>query len=367
MLPTEQTNILYPTGISGSGLRKEPLHEERFGRFPRSEQIFRRKFSAASAERHREIVSMIQQHKCVTKQKFLETLEISPATFKRDLEFLRSRMRAEIIYDRESGGYKFDPKSKRVELPGLWFSDRETVALIIMQQLLSSIDRGGLLGPHIDPLKEILSGIPGKSAISSESLSKRLKVVGMSARKGSLENFEELGLAVLNRQRIQLEYHAKSANKITTREVSPQRLIFYRDNWYLQAWCHLRNDLRSFSLDGIRKLKLIDGPAEEISEEVLNTYFSEAYGIFSGKAIRRAKLKFKPERARWVAGETWHDQQIGTFQADGSYVLEFNYNNDTELVMDILRHGASVKVLEPIELRTAVHTELVKALAQCSL
>jgi len=139
-------------------------------------------------------------------------------------------------------------------------------------------------------------------------------------------------------------------------------LIFYRDNWYLDGYCHLRKGLRSFALDGIKKAELLNKKAEEISEKELQENFSESYGIFSGKATQRAKLRFTPERARWVAGETWHGQQISSFDKEGSYILEFDYNQDPELVMEILKHGSGVEVLSPKSLRERVIAELKKTL-----
>lgn len=317
------------------------------------------------SERHRKIVYMIQARRCVPIQDFLDELEVSRATFKRDLEYLRSRMRAEIIYDRDAGGYRFDPKAsnKKVELPGLWFSEKEATALVLMQHLLSNLDRGGLIGPHIDPLMDIIDGILGQSETGAKALRKRLKVFGMSARKSSLESFEDIGYALLNRQRLQITYYAKGKNETTEREVSPQRLIYYRDNWYLDAWCHLRGDLRSFAIDGIRKVEPVNKRAEEVSEKQLHDTFAESYGIFSGKATKTAKLKFTPERARWVAGETWHGQQVSSLEKDGSYILEVPYDKDPELLMDILKHGAGVEVMAPEELKRHVKKALVDALA----
>jgi len=307
---------------------------------------------------------MIQARKCVPIQDFLDELEISKATFKRDLEYLRDRMNASIVFDRSMGGYSFDKPNagEKIELPGLWFSEIEVTALALMQHLLSNLDQGGLIGPHIDPLIEIIDGIMGQSAVSAKELRKRIKVFGMSARKNSLENFEEVGNALLKRQRLQIEHYSKGADETTNREVSPQRLIFYRDNWYLDGYCHLRKGLRSFALDGIRKAELLNKKAEEISEKELQENFSESYGIFSGKASQRAKLRFTPERARWVAGETWHGQQVSSFDKEGNYILEFDYNQDPELVMEILKHGSSVQVLAPAALKKRVLDELTNAL-----
>lgn len=316
-------------------------------------------------ERLHRIKYMIQARKCVPIQDFLNELEISKATFKRDLEYLRDRMNASIVFDRSEGGYRFDKPNagEKVELPGLWFSEKEATALVLMQHLLDNLDQGGLISSHIDPLVEIIDGILGQSEVSAKELRKRNKVFGMSARKNSLENFEEVGNALLKRQRIQLSYYSKGKDETTDREVSPQRLIFYRDNWYLDAYCHLRKGLRSFALDGVKNAELLNKKSEEISEKELQQNFAESYGIFSGKATQRAKLRFTPERARWVSGETWHGQQLSSYDKDGYYILEFDYNQDPELVMEILKHGSGVEVISPSALRKRIKDEATKTLA----
>ena len=315
-------------------------------------------------ERLHKIKYMIQARQCVPLDNFLDELEISKATFKRDLEYLRSRMNASIVYDRFKGGYCFDSAviGEKIELPGLWFSEKEVTALVLMQHLLSGLDKGGLIEPHIAPLTSIIDGILGQSNTPAKELRKRLKVFGMSARKGSIENFEEVGNALLTRKKLHITYYARGKDETTEREISPQRLIFYRDNWYLDAYCHLRKDLRSFAVDCISKAIITNTKADEISEKQLHEHFAESYGIFSGKASQRAKLRFTPEKARWVSSETWHGQQVGTFDKEGNYLLEFDYNQDPELVMDILKYGAGVEVLAPTSLRKRVKDELIKAL-----
>jgi predicted DNA-binding transcriptional regulator YafY len=318
-------------------------------------------------ERLHRIKYLIQARKCVPLQVFLDELEISKATFKRDLEYLRSRMNANIIYDRADGGYKFasaDQGGEKIELPGLWFSQKEATALVITQALLSGIDKGGFLEPHLEPLKNIIDGILGRSETTTKELRKRLKVFGMSARKSSIQSFEIIGDALLKRKRLNISYYAKGNDETTEREISPQRLIYYRDNWYLDAFCHLRKDLRSFAIDGVCKALVLNRNAEEISEKTLDEYFGESYGIFSGKATQKAKLRFSPARARWVASETWHSRQKGSFDEEGFYVLEFEYNQDLELVMDILKHGSEVEVISPASLRNRIKEELKKTLNQ---
>lgn len=303
-------------------------------------------------ERQRKILYLIQKHQVVPKQKFLDILEVSPATFKRDLEFLRDRMNAPIIYDRFHNGYCLDPNVKdyKIEMPGLWFSQSEATALALMEHLLSSLDQSGLLGPHIQPLRAIIDNILGPETPSKE-LRKRIKVLGMFSRKTSIDNFGEIGAALLQRKRLQINFYSKGNNENTDREISPLRMIYYRDNWYLDAYCHLRDGLRSFAIDGIRTAEILDNKAVEVSEKELKENFTESYGIFSGKATKICKLKFSPNRARWVSTENWHPKQVGVTQTDGSYILEFPFNQDFELIMDIMKYGSDVEVLEPIDLR----------------
>jgi predicted DNA-binding transcriptional regulator YafY len=247
-------------------------------------------------------------------------------------------------------------------MPGLWFSEKEATALVLMQHLLSSLDQGGLIGPHIEPLTAIIDGILGQSETTTKELRKRIKVLGMGSRKNSMENFSEIGAALLKRNRLLIKYYAKGKNEETEREISPQRLIYYRENWYLDAYCHLREGLRSFSVDGIRSAVLTNIKAQEISDKECQEHFAESYGIFSGKATQRAKLRFTPEHARWVAGENWHGQQVGNFDKEGYYNLEFDYNQDPELIMDIMKHGSGVQVISPVSLKNKVNSELDKAL-----
>jgi len=317
-------------------------------------------------ERLHRIKYMIQQRKCVPIEDFLDELEISKATFKRDLDYLRDRLKASITYDRYLGGYKFENPDEinKIEMPGLWFSEKEATALVLMQHLLSSLDQGGLIGPHIEPLTAIIDGILGQSETTAKELRKRIKVIGMGSRKNSLENFAEIGASLLKRNRLQIDYYSKGKDEYTEREISPQRLIYYRENWYLDGYCHMRNGLRSFAVDGIQSAVLTNKKAQEVSEKECHEHFAQSYGIFSGKATQRAKLRFTPEHARWVAGEHWHGQQIGSFDKQGYYILEFDFDQDPELIMDILKHGSGVEVISPVSLKKRVIDELKKNLAR---
>ena len=157
-----------------------------------------------------------------------------------------------------------------------------------------------------------------------------------------------------------MTYYSRPTDSSSERRVSPQRLIYYRDNWYLDAWCHLRQGLRSFSIDAIQALEITSKAAVEIDALELNRELESGYGIFSGAATREAVLRFSPEIARWISRETWHPEQSSNYDHDDFYILRVPYSQDTELVMDILKYAAAVEVLEPPELRARVKQRIAK-------
>lgn len=316
-------------------------------------------------ERFYKIDQLLAERRIVPFSVLTEKLGVSRATIKRDLEYMRSRLNAPIVWDREEGGYRFaepDMGAGRYELPGLWFSPAEIHALMTMQHLLTNLDAGGLLGPHIQPLLARLGGLMGPECGSAEEVRKRIRIIGIGAREMVLDHFAVAANAVLRRRQLRLSYHVRSRHETTERLVSPQRLVHYRENWYLDAWCHLRDELRSFSIDAIRAADIQEAAARDVPEATLDEVLGAGYGIFSGRRVQWAKVRFSPRRAPWVSRERWHPKQKGGFDADGGYVLELPYSDHRELLMDILRFGADVEVLEPPALRELARQSLTAAL-----
>jgi predicted DNA-binding transcriptional regulator YafY len=311
-------------------------------------------------ERLYRIEQLLNDKRSVNFKELQEKLEVSAATLKRDLAYMRDCLHVPIIFDRELGGYRYesDSSSNHHPLPGLWFTAEEIHALLTMQHLLSNLDTGGLLGPHIKPLQSRLLVMLDEESSSIDEVTKRIKIETIGSRKFNLIHFQSLSSALINRKMLNIEYYARGTNELSSREISPQRIIYYRDNWYLDAWCHVRNGLRSFSIDAINKAEILEKKSEDIHEEILDAELGSGYGIFAGKNVHWATIRFNSTRARWVATEKWHPEQVGVYLDNGDYELKIPFSDTRELSMDILKHGAEVKVIEPPALVTAIRESL---------
>jgi predicted DNA-binding transcriptional regulator YafY len=187
---------------------------------------------------------------------------------------------------------------------------------------------------------------------------RRVHIIGLAQRALQPQHFQNVGTALVQRKRLYISYRARSKGEQTQREVSPLRLVHYRENWHLDAWCHMRKGLRNFAVDRIEHAAILPTLAKEISDDKLDATFGPSYGIFSGGRVQWARLRFTPERAQWVQDERWHPKQKGNTQADGSYLLQIPYTDHRELMMDILKHGAHCEVLGPKGLRQVMADEV---------
>lgn len=317
-------------------------------------------------ERYYRIDQLINERGLVSFADLMCALEVSRATLKRDLAHLRERLNAPIVYDREAGGYRYEKHAigPRFQLPGLWFSADECLALMTMHQMLEALDAGGLLGPHIKPLMDRLSKAMGSDAAPAKEVLKRVKLLPSQQRRVALKWFELVGKALMTRRRLEIDYFTRYRNEHSRREVSPQRLVHYRGNWYLDAWCHKSEGVRMFSLDSIENARLLDAKAKEVSLKQVDEETARGYGIYRGTKLAWATLVFSPEAARWVRAEIWHEQQRGRELPDGRYELRVPYADSRELEMDVLRHGENVEVVEPAALRERIAHRLAAAQRQ---
>ncbi len=296
-----------------------------------------------------------ESHHPVSKLLLQEKLECSTATVERYLTELRDTYGQKVEYIREYKGYQLQIESNDIELPSHLFSSQEINAILLVDQLIDDLEPG-FLKQDLQSVKQHLSQIKDKFTQDSTIQEKRIRMLNIGKRINSNDHLSDVTQAVLCRKLITIEYDSRtlSENPAPTRLLSPQRLTHYRDNWYLDAWCHLREALRTFAIERIVNLQQMNDLEHQIvnlTQEQLDKHYTKTFGIFGGKVKNTAILKFSPHRSQWVSEEVWHQDQSGFWLDDGSYQLLIPYGSDLELIGDILKYGDQVEVIEPPELR----------------
>ena len=292
----------------------------------------------------------------ISHNALLDRLECSRATLNRLIREMRDTWGAPIINIR-GRGYTYD-KQVTFQLPGLWFNPEELQSLFSLITLLENIQPGKLNSLFSSIKTRLIETVDKEMKTPSEI--HRIRILGM-AKRTPAKHFTSIASAVLERKKLEVSYHGRANDLPSTRIISPQRLVYYKDNWYLDTWCHRSQGIRTFSVDRIITAKYLSDMAINVKDSILNKKLAGSYGIFSGEADKVAILHFTPERAKWIADENWHPKQTSRFLQGGTYELGIPYSNPTELILDICRYGDDVEVIEPKELREMVAKKLSQA------
>ena len=302
-----------------------------------------------------QIYQMLKQSRLpVSKKTLQEKLEVSASTVKNRIGELRDRYDAPIVYCRKHKGYYFS--DDKYELHGIWFSQNELLALLTLEQQLETLEPG-LISEQLRLSKQKISKLIQQKA-PQQQLDKRLRILSIHNKTLAPDIFTDLTRATLHRKRVDIHYQRHSDQQRSQRVISPQRLVYYKANWYVDAWCHHKKQLRTFAIDGILTLKVCDENAKDVPEQQLEQITSPSYGIFAGNQVKRARLIFSEPASHWVAKEKWHSKQQGEWLDAQRYQLIIPYQRDEELLMDILKYGEWVKIEEPATLQHKIRQKI---------
>lgn len=307
-----------------------------------------------------------QLHKEFSNRKFpvklaelAKQLECSEKTISRILKQMEVELNAPLEYVPESRGWRYSSdRHGQFELPGLWMNENELVSLILLLSILETFGNG-LLNREIQRTNAYITKLLQDRGLNRDAMAAKLKVLPLAQKTLPSKTLYTVSEALFKGRQITISYTDFKQCE-TVRTISPQTLVYYRDNWYLDAWCHLRGGLRTFSVARINTVTVTGAAADTITPALLSAYFSESYGIFAGKPTQTAKLKFAPVIAREISMQRWHEKQTAYWQ-DEHYVLEIPFAKSEELIMDIMRYLPHVEVLEPAALKDAIKARINSA------
>lgn len=291
--------------------------------------------------------------------KLAARFEISTKTAQRSIDYFRDRLQAPLEYLIPRKGYHYTDAG--FQLPLARLSEMELLALLISSKLISDASAGSL-AEELESVSRRLgsllaANLPGR-AKPEEAFSFRWK--GISPTDPL--TFKVVTSALLQGKLLTFCYYSPTASNSTMRTVEPHHMVNYMGNWHLIAFCRLRNDWRDFVLGRMTLGSVQEELFTPRAASDWRPYLDSTFGIFQNRNNFAVQLRFSPECSRWVRGELWHEGQVEEVQADGSLLLTVPVSHEAEIMMEILKHGAEVEVLEPEWLRDKVIREMENGL-----
>jgi predicted DNA-binding transcriptional regulator YafY len=311
------------------------------------------------AERIYKLDRLLRSRRRTSRKIIEEELDCTKPTFSRIKSYMIDFLGAPIKYDRELNGYYYDEEDVKFDLPGFWLTPDEIYALFVCHQVIEKSREVGL-SSIIKPMNEKIESILKSLGHSPENIKSKIKVMPQFSRILNQEEFGKICSSLISNEIMEVRYFTRSSNSYSIRKLHPQRLIHYKDNWYLAALCEKSNELRIFAADKIEVLNTRP-KAKKLSSENIDSLVEEGFGVFSGKAVNKAVLRCFDPAKRWIADEIWHKDQKMYNDGD-DLVLEVPFSNPTELSMEILRYGEGIVVESPDSLKELVIEKLEKSL-----
>jgi proteasome accessory factor C len=212
------------------------------------------------------------------------------------------------------------------------------------------------LNDYLQPLlSHVKNKLNAKGRINQRT--ECIKIIPLGHQYIPDDIFLPLCQSVLDNTKVTVDY-CDIEGKHSRRELSPQRLVCYRNNWYLDAWCHLRQGLRTFWVPSIKSIEALTIKGHVIDEHWLTEQLESSYGIFDGEPKEIAHLRFTGQAVRRIHKAQWHPMQKQQMNDDGSLDMWVPYSNYHELMRDVLRYGAQAQVLAPESLKKAMRDEI---------
>lgn len=312
-------------------------------------------------ERVLRMSTMIQSGNYPTVKTFMKHFEVSERTVLSDIEFLKNRFYAPLVYSRKHHGYTYT--DKHWQLPILPIAQGQLLALFLSVELTERYLGTSFEEPLRDAIQQMIELLPHDVQVPMRELAHHYSIRLGASAKTPPEILLALQHAIQNRHPVDMLYFTASRGQENQRVIHPYHLINIRGEWNVVAYDLLRQSIRQFALPRIRSWRIL---VDEQFEQDLNfspeSYFRESFQAEHGDQIIEAVLHFDAYQATYMRERTLHASQVVEEQSDGSMIVRFKTGAIAEVQRQILSYGKHVKVLEPASLVTTIADELRTAL-----
>lgn len=295
-------------------------------------------------ERRQWLLTQLNAGVKLTTHMLAQRFEVVKSTAQRDFEHYRNQ--GIIKLDKKTHIWQLMDKARL--LPDLYIAQKEWVALLISEQILSTQSTD--LSRNL--LKLVQRYRPNMGSLASPEQIR-------SSVSACLTDFEEIDenifqtclTAVFQREVLSFKYYKPINNNHSDRLISPQHLVLHDGKWMLISWDHIHQKLKNFLPSRIQSFQVVrDTPFHYVNEEEVQLHLKSSYGVFKGKAKGTAVLQFSKKMSYIAERRVWHKNERKEWQ-NGQLTIHLPYSHEAGILQEILSFGSDVEVLSPLELR----------------
>lgn len=287
--------------------------------------------------------------------------EVSRRTIERDIEFLRDMYNAPIEYDSVKRGYFYAEKT--FFLKSLFLSDSELFSVALFEKTLRQYRNTPIEGRLKGVFEKLTSLLPGDLvSVNALWLDDGVTFITDPSPAIEPEIFEAVFSGVKRKRALQFFYRSLEQNEPSLRVCEPYHIVCQRGAWYVIGRCREKQDERIFSFSRMSRISVLDDETFEVPLDFkAEKYIDRNVGVWLRKNEPfTVRLLFSHAVGVFAEEHIWSEEQTVCVHADKSVEVSFKTTQFEELKRFCLGQGATVKVLEPVELVEAVREEAAK-------
>lgn len=281
-------------------------------------------------------------------------LEVTTKTIHRDLEFMRSRLQLPIAYDQVRHGFYYS--SQVTSFPTLQITEGEIVALVVAEKALQQYRGTSFEKPLLSAIRKIEQGLPDTVSLSLSDIQQTISFRTRAEAVLDLELFDRLAHATASRTQLELQYRKPGQAAAERRLVDPYHLANINGEWYLFAFDHLRQDIRTFVPARIKAARETGYKFKRSRHFSLEQRLRYSFGVHSAEGEFEVAIRFSARAADYIREKKWHDTQENIEHKNGELEVRMKLSSLKEVQRWVLSWGGDAVALRPPELVHSVQS-----------
>lgn len=303
-------------------------------------------------ERMLKIHRAIQSGTFPNATRLARELEVSSKSIHRDLDFMRDRLEMPLEYDGAKFGYHYTQEVSA--FPSIQITEGELFALMVAEKALQQYRGTHFEKPLFSAFRKMASALPDTISLNLAEWEHSISFHTSAEPILNLEIFNTLSRATMRRQQLKLEYRKPGTKQSETRLVDPCHLANVNGDWFLFAYCHLRQDIRTFVPARILQAEMTDKTFDRPHHFSLAKRLRDSFGVHSGHGEYQVIIEFNELVADYIREKKWHPSQALRELSDGGLELTLTLSSLVEIQRWVLGWGGNAVVKAPSELAASV-------------
>jgi proteasome accessory factor B len=284
--------------------------------------------------------------------KLAREMEVSTKSIHRDLEFMRDRLGLPLEYDGRRYGYFYTQEV--TSFPTLQITEGELFALLVAEKALQQYRGTTFEKPLLSAFKRMAASLPETVSLHLADWERTISFRTSAEPLLNLRIFDALAKATAQRTQLRITYRKPGQTKGELRTIDPYHLANINGEWFLFAFDHLRNGIRTFVPSRITEVQLVGTSFSRPRKFSVQERLHDSFGVHSGQGQFRIRIRFRASVADYIREKKWHASQQLTELPNGEVELQVKLSSLVEIERWILGWAGQATVLEPPELASAV-------------